>query len=189
MSYQTHPVHLVGGRICLDFLNTANWNPDGSIGVERLTSVDDLAEWTKAVGLLCCGAESQLELEEIVLAFRGALRRVISCALAKTNPAPADLAIVNGAATQTRQFAALEVSHGSFVVAPDLPLTCTLSLSAIAVLTDPREIGRIKMCPGDGCGWMFLDESANGRRQWCSMEMCGNREKARRHYAKKRGTL
>ncbi|WP_236610289.1 CGNR zinc finger domain-containing protein [Planococcus halocryophilus] len=24
----------------------------------------------------------------------------------------------------------------------------------------------------------------SGKRKWCSMEVCGNREKARRHYAK-----
>lgn len=186
MSYQNHPVHLVGGRICLDFLNTAHWDKTGSVRVERITNIDDLARWTTAAGLLCSGAESQLELEEIVLPFRAALRRIMVCAVEKADPDAADLAIVNGAATQTRQFAALEVAHGGFVIAPDLPLTCSLSLSAISVLTDAREMDRVKVCPGDGCGWMFLDESANGRRQWCSMEMCGNREKARRHYKKTR---
>ena len=38
----------------------------------------------------------------------------------------------------------------------------------------------------DGCGWVFLDETKNRRRRWCSMKDCGNRAKARRHYARQR---
>ncbi|HET7305552.1 MAG TPA: CGNR zinc finger domain-containing protein [Segeticoccus sp.] len=38
-------------------------------------------------------------------------------------------------------------------------------------------------CPGDDCGWLFLNPG--GRRRWCSMSPCGNRAKvaahARRH--------
>jgi hypothetical protein len=30
-------------------------------------------------------------------------------------------------------------------------------------------------CPGDDCGWVFLDH--RGRRRWCSMQSCGNRAK------------
>ncbi|WP_368425552.1 CGNR zinc finger domain-containing protein [Tistlia sp.] len=48
------------------------------------------------------------------------------------------------------------------------------------------EAGRIKACPGERCGWIFLDESPNNRRRWCSMATCGNRDKARRHYARRK---
>ncbi|MEO8517650.1 MAG: CGNR zinc finger domain-containing protein [Dermatophilaceae bacterium] len=37
------------------------------------------------------------------------------------------------------------------------------------------------MCPADGCRWGFNDTSRNRSRQWCSMEVCGNRAKARAH--------
>jgi predicted RNA-binding Zn ribbon-like protein len=40
------------------------------------------------------------------------------------------------------------------------------------------------MCPGNNCGWLFLDGS--GRRQWCSMEVCGSRAKMRRRYERQR---
>jgi hypothetical protein len=43
---------------------------------------------------------------------------------------------------------------------------------------------RIRERPGDGnCGWLFLDLSKNASRRWCEMRSCGNRAKARRHYA------
>jgi predicted RNA-binding Zn ribbon-like protein len=45
---------------------------------------------------------------------------------------------------------------------------------------------RLRHCAGDGCILHFLDSSRSGRRQWCSMDVCGNRAKARRHYARAR---
>jgi predicted RNA-binding Zn ribbon-like protein len=41
---------------------------------------------------------------------------------------------------------------------------------------------RLRQCEGETCGWLFPDRSKSGRRRWCSMADCGNREKARRHY-------
>lgn len=46
--------------------------------------------------------------------------------------------------------------------------------------------GRIRVCAGPGCILHFHDASRAGRRQWCSMAACGNRAKARRHYARNR---
>lgn len=42
---------------------------------------------------------------------------------------------------------------------------------------------KLKKCESSLCYAFFIDSS--GKRKWCSMEVCGNREKARRHYAKK----
>ena len=45
--------------------------------------------------------------------------------------------------------------------------------------TDLRE--RLRICPGPGCRGRFLDDSPAGRRRWCSMATCGNRNKAALH--------
>jgi len=42
------------------------------------------------------------------------------------------------------------------------------------LLERPRRIGA---CPR--CGWVFLDPS--GRRKWCAMKWCGNRDKVQQH--------
>ncbi|MEO6889729.1 MAG: CGNR zinc finger domain-containing protein, partial [Ktedonobacteraceae bacterium] len=57
--------------------------------------------------------------------------------------------------------------------------------SAVELLTS-EEVKRVKECPARDCGWLFLDMSKNGSRQWCSMEGCGSRAKMRRQYARKR---
>jgi predicted RNA-binding Zn ribbon-like protein len=38
---------------------------------------------------------------------------------------------------------------------------------------------RLKICPDDDCAWAFYDESRNRSRRWCSMKVCGNRQKVR----------
>jgi predicted RNA-binding Zn ribbon-like protein len=43
---------------------------------------------------------------------------------------------------------------------------------AADLLCDPRRY-TVRRCPGDDCGWLFLDQ--NGLRQWCSMGICGAR--------------
>ena len=38
---------------------------------------------------------------------------------------------------------------------------------------------RLRQCAGDNCALLFLDTSRPGKRRWCSMERCGNRNKVR----------
>ena len=59
--------------------------------------------------------------------------------------------------------------------------------SAMDLLTS-ADLGRVRECACESCGWLFLDTSKNRSRRWCSMEACGNRTKARRHYARRRAT-
>jgi predicted RNA-binding Zn ribbon-like protein len=45
---------------------------------------------------------------------------------------------------------------------------------------------RLKVCPGEDCGWAFYDHSRNQSGRWCSMSVCGGRAKARNHYWRQR---
>jgi len=56
-----------------------------------------------------------------------------------------------------------------------------LIAAAAAKVAIERRLDRIKICPADDCRWAFYDTSRNRSRQWCSMEVCGNRAKARAH--------
>jgi predicted RNA-binding Zn ribbon-like protein len=38
---------------------------------------------------------------------------------------------------------------------------------------------RLKACPRHNCMWAFYDRSKNRSGRWCTMEVCGNVEKAR----------
>ena len=50
---------------------------------------------------------------------------------------------------------------------------------AIAEATVAGTWDRLKSCPGHLCGWAFYDRSPAARSRWCSMQVCGAREKMR----------
>lgn len=47
--------------------------------------------------------------------------------------------------------------------------------------------GRLKPCANDECHKFLLDTTRAGTARWCSMKVCGNRMKARRHYDRTAG--
>ena len=187
MSYQTHAVHLIGGRTCLDFLNTANWTPGGEIAEERLKSATDLAIWSNAVGLQGVIMPGDERLQKDVLEFRITLRNIVISLIRGTEPTYTGVENFNKVVTRTETYQLLKPASHGLVFGPQTTFSKAISLLAVALLGDAHEIGRVKMCPADNCGWLFLDESQNRRRQWCSMELCGNRAKARRHYQRHAG--
>jgi predicted RNA-binding Zn ribbon-like protein len=48
--------------------------------------------------------------------------------------------------------------------------------------------GRLRPCANDECQLFLIDRSRAGTARWCSMAICGNRMKARRHYQRARRT-
>jgi predicted RNA-binding Zn ribbon-like protein len=52
-------------------------------------------------------------------------------------------------------------------------------LAAVVGATDEGTWGRLKVCTNDACQWAFYDHSKNRSGKWCTMEVCGNRMKAR----------
>lgn len=63
--------------------------------------------------------------------------------------------------------------------ATPLRFEVALGVSAISLLSG-HEWRKVRICPN--CNWLFVDRSRNGSRVWCDMSICGNRQKARRHY-------
>ncbi|MFE4217232.1 CGNR zinc finger domain-containing protein [Streptomyces sp. NPDC056844] len=52
--------------------------------------------------------------------------------------------------------------------------------------TEKQMPGRLRPCANDECRLFLLDRSRANRARWCSMAVCGNREKVRRHYERTR---
>ncbi|MFE8988666.1 CGNR zinc finger domain-containing protein [Streptomyces collinus] len=62
-------------------------------------------------------------------------------------------------------------------------LLATVARDAIDLFTGPFA-DRIRECGAHNCHLLFVDTSRPGRRRWCAMEHCGNREKVRAHRAR-----
>lgn len=52
-------------------------------------------------------------------------------------------------------------------------------LAAVAGAMADGSWSRLKACRHGDCQWVFYDRAKNRSRAWCSMRVCGNREKAR----------
>jgi predicted RNA-binding Zn ribbon-like protein len=50
------------------------------------------------------------------------------------------------------------------------------------------DLDTVRVCASDSCNWLFIDTSKNHSRRWCNMKSCGNREKARRFYTRKKSS-
>ena len=79
-----------------------------------------------------------------------------------------------------------EVTDGGLVWREEVPDDRVIGARAVeewAGLQGP-EGSRIRPCAASDCQHFLIDHSRANARRWHSMETCGNREKARRHYAR-----
>ena len=67
----------------------------------------------------------------------------------------------------------------------DLMTPVRVVLKSLYDLLTSDEMGRVKECPG--CGWIFYDETKNGKRRWCNPVNCGTKDKMTRYYKKLTG--
>ena len=61
-----------------------------------------------------------------------------------------------------------------------LESVCDQLADAAVLLLRSTSVARIGSCAG--CGWLFLDTSRAHARRWCSMNVCGVRDKMRRYH-------
>jgi predicted RNA-binding Zn ribbon-like protein len=184
-----------------DFLNTDELDGSGH-PVERLPALVDATQWLVGHGLMHPEAARLLEalprsragdrLAQVRDA-RAAMREIVEALVAARPADPAALEVVN-AVLRARTVPELVVGDGSPTVGHrhvGEPLDGALAGLAepLIVLVTAGEVDRLRICANDGCRWVFHDTSPTGRRRWCSMASCGNRAKAARHRARKRGPV
>ncbi|MEO5982784.1 MAG: CGNR zinc finger domain-containing protein [Pedococcus sp.] len=178
----------VGGHPALDFVNTfAGWSE--AEGGDFLKTYDHLAVWASVSGLLEAGparalrrraATRRAEADSILADARAFRADLHALALA-----PGDPRALRGVNHVVRRAAAKAELVQATTSAPrwsvggglERPLL-TVAWAASEFLTQ-HDLSTVGACPGDGCGWVFIDPP--GRRRWCSMQWCGNRAKVRAH--------
>jgi predicted RNA-binding Zn ribbon-like protein len=186
-----------GGRICLDFANTVDWR----LSAEPQELVPDYAtllRWSELRGTLPAAAIARLralsakqptQAEAVLKDARKLRAELCRAATALCASEHIDLAPFNRRlAAMPPQPRLLEKAGGHVHDLPgkllEEPLWPVL-WSWAAVLTS-EDAQRFGFCQAKECGWFFVDDSPNRSRAWCSSEVCGNRERARRAYEKKR---
>ena len=193
---------LMGGAVCLDFVNTLDdrFSPEPK---ELLQHYVDLARFAEDTGILpdlqvdrlMTRSMQQPDSAKRALASAIQLREAISeifYALARKNPVPAAaVVILNQHVQEAAQHLALVAGRRHFewkfegdsydLFAPLWPI----ARDAAELLASER-LEFVRTCASKTCEWLFLDESKNHRRRWCDMTKCGNRAKVKRFYTRKK---
>ena len=197
------PVYeFTGGQLCLDFTHTLSGRRRAQPR-ERLTSYQDLIAWGRQGGVLTeqearelrqLAARRPADAAAAIEAAR-ALRETIYRIFLNVNqgraPEPADLSALNAALCEESSHVQVRARPGGFAWTwcdEDKALDRVLwpVVRSAADLLVSGEVERVRKCAAEDCGWLFYDVSRNNRRRWCDMKSCGNRAKARRHYARKK---
>ncbi len=191
---------IVGGNFALDLVNTASgWGYDPEDWVPDMAS---FLVWTRLSGVL--GEREKKRAARSAQASPAAAQRALASvkelrfalwslvtSLQRRKPAkPGDLSMINEWMRRLALSEQVAVKRGKidFAIKRDISVLELPALRAIAAarsLLKDLPAGRIKTCPGENCGWKFLDRSKNRSRRWCDMAVCGNVAKAREYRARK----
>ena len=201
LEYPSNP-DLIGGETCLIFANTVGGNRQ-LYEVDYLNSYVDLVAWSRHAGLVTSPEAQHLVAEagrrpaeatavfEQAIRLREAIYRIFSAIAAGSSPAVVDLDILNEALSKALARLQVTPTGSGFAWAWRAEaealdeMLWPVARSAGNLLTS-AELNRVTECAGDDCNWLFIDTSKNHSRRWCDMRDCGNRAKAKRHYARGR---
>jgi predicted RNA-binding Zn ribbon-like protein len=158
------------------FVNTR----DIEEGIDELDSTEALLTWFASMDLLDDEAAADEKDLERALAMREGIRSL----LLANNGEEVDAARINelnhaiGSVCLTVRFA----EDGNPTLKPEssgVSGAFGRILASVVRATDEGVWSRLKICTNDACQWAFYDRSKNRSGKWCTMEVCGNRMKAR----------
>ena len=190
----------IAGSPALDFVNTVDWEGDTPAESERLTDYATLLEWATTSGTIEKKVAAKLatlakadpsaaaRAYGAALRARAAIRTMMRETAEAGRPSRAAAEAFNRLLRSALAHAAVNpqgTARWSWEDAnEDLTSPLWPVLWSGAELLASKEASLIRECSADRCGWMYVDRSRPGNRRWCEMETCGNRAKARRHYAR-----
>ena len=171
----------IGGHLALDLVNTVSWRLDPDRSVDRLPDDEALTRWAEFVGLELRSEVTDETVAE-VRRLRERVYRVVQPLAVGAQPATADL-------TSLRRLLLGAVGRAEVTLVMPLELTAASLSDELALaawrLLEREDARRLRQCRAGDCGWLFLDRTKNASRVWCSSADCGNRTRARRHYARR----
>ncbi|GLS39080.1 hypothetical protein GCM10010869_46770 [Mesorhizobium tianshanense] len=194
MTVSWTPHRFTGGLLALDTANTVVLRGDPQKTFDRFDSPAEIARFADAASDFRAAELGGRRLEAplpdkiapVVLAIREATDRLFRGAVAKGAVATGDLppflkACAEGLAHSHTEIGASGRPFGD--PATPIAFEAALAVSALSLLQGDA-FARLRICPN--CTWLFLDRSRNSSRLWCDMAVCGNRQKASRHYRRRR---
>jgi predicted RNA-binding Zn ribbon-like protein len=192
-------MRLVGGDLALNLVNTRTGPPDGPVDDDVLTGYPELLAWGEYTGAVTPAQTETLRrlsrhdqagasaVFTRSLRIRDYLDEVFRALARHRTPDASALIQLREDETDALAHAQLErASTFEWTWRDDHTLAQPLRpvVHAAVQLLTTGTLDRIKGCAG--CRFIFIDESKNRSRRWCSMEDCGTTEKMRRYVSVRR---
>jgi predicted RNA-binding Zn ribbon-like protein len=186
-------------RLCCNFVNTLySWKKEDTY--DFFTDYNTFIEWCAKLAI--CNEDQLIQFRQKakkepnaamitmkkIREIRLLLHQLISAiAINDQEMIPQFLAVINPLITDALNRINLEFSDNKFIISYQkepiqLISPIWLVLKSLYDLLTEDDIVRIKECPS--CGWVFFDETKNGKRRWCNPLNCGTKDKMDR-YTKK----
>jgi predicted RNA-binding Zn ribbon-like protein len=167
------------GRLSLDLCSTLLWRYRAPS--EQLRVPDDLARWLREAGVQPVPRAVREQDLNQARELREAIYGLVHDRLAGRALARPHVATINALAARPdpvpRLTAAGEIAYGA-----DEPAAALSQIARDAIeLLAGSTAARVRECAAPDCAFLFVDTSRAGRRRWCAMERCGNREHVRKH--------
>jgi len=190
MSRESQQFLFISNNIALDFVNTVV-AIRGRL-VDLLQDRSNLIDWLNATNLCVDISKVDSSLLDSALELRATLRNILTAKIDSVSVQEKDLAIVNQYLSNHSTQKTLFFESGEYVLQPaQKTLTSSMLLGVLAYeaasLIASTQSQQIKRCKNNECQLIFLDTSRSRKRQWCSMDVCGNRAKVATHYKKTMG--
>jgi predicted RNA-binding Zn ribbon-like protein len=179
----------IGGRPALDLVNTRveRWRRN----IECLAGPEDVVDWMVAARLLPERTPASPALLAQTRGLREAIDAGVRAAVADSPVDPAAVGLIDRwlihatarPVLVTDAAGAPLLAERETAGSPRRALAL-IALDAARLLGKADERARVRICDSDTCSARFFDRSSGARRRWCTMQGCGNAEKARRHRAR-----
>lgn len=178
-------IPFIAGHVALDFVNTAEERGHPDAG-DALRTAGDLRLWGERRGVIAGGADGDAQALELPAALeaRELLYKLFLCRARGQRASARDLSRLSRLASSAYLAAQLhQEADGRLSWSWDPSQLATVRHVAVTSglqLLSQSPAARLKQCPGDHCGWFFLDITKRGNRRWCSMGECGQEAKTAR---------
>jgi len=156
-----------------DFLNTADIESE----TDLVATPASLREWLARRGLVPRAAELGAAEHARVLELRERLRDALEAITHGTSPRAAFTQLNSIAARVPLRVRFDDAAHLE-PARRDAPALGPILAAVYDALGDEALV-RLKVCRNDACRWAFYDTSRNRSGVWCTMAICGNRQKGR----------
>lgn len=185
----------ISGDAVLDLINTLQWRLDPSTAQDELTSFEEVLEWARGAGLV---QSTEIARFREMARERPEVADVERLRIVQVRESFYHLLFGNGEYS-ARMISRLyrEALVGAILNFSDwrwgwvdeelaIEVLRHRIVRAVVAFTQRDDLDHLYQCEDERCGRVFLDFSPRRNRRWCVAKECGDRNRSRAYYSRRK---